>query len=125
MPLKIKTEDEPESKDEVFAGVVIDQENEETPEKPANGPEQTFDFKGPIEEVKPLKMKRLTMSPDGKLKISFSKPILPIAFAPQSSENSENRRLQVLLDNAITLAIEGDEDVEVDKSIASVQVVDI
>ena len=65
------------------------------------------------------------MSPFGSLTVSFSKAILPLplTLAPVM-EAGTKRSLQVQLENVIRMKIE-DQDTELDKNIASVEIIEI
>ena len=120
---------EVDSETPAFAGVVIPTENSQTskPGQRINSNEQ-FKLENDEEEaepVEPLRVDKLIMTPKGNLKVKFSKEILPLPFViPKKESNEATRELQtpavpsVTISDAITLEIDGADEVEIDKSIA-------
>lgn len=67
------------------------------------------------------------MSPEGELKIQFSKPILPMPFMQNrklaGSSVDLSSKYDVVLEDAITMEI-ADQEIGLDKSIAKVELIE-
>ena len=114
---------------QAFSGVSIaDVDQQSATDKKTNTNKQETVKEVEVEEPpEPIKVSRLSMSPQGSLKIQFTKPFLPLPFWVTSNA-TKSKKLQSTdfsFEDALTVEVEGQDDFEIDKSIGEIIITEI